>query len=86
MELLNNGADVNSTDSRKRTPLYYAARGGSLELVKEILGRGAEVNKKCRYDMTALHAACQFKSSPPNDNIAVVKLLLAKKADIDARD
>ena len=36
------GADPNKADSHKMSPLHFAAMLGSIEVVKELLSRGAE--------------------------------------------
>ena len=40
------GADVNEVDTEGQTPLFYAASWGHAETCEELLGGGAEVDKK----------------------------------------
>jgi ankyrin repeat protein len=53
---------------------------GSLEIVKILLDKGADVNTKDNYGSTALMMASR------DGRIEVVKLLLSKKADANAKD
>jgi ankyrin repeat protein len=78
--LIARGADVNATDSLRRTPLQLAAENTRVEVARVLLDHGAKVdrvgpepgNKK-----TALHIAC-FKGDR-----AMARLLLEKKADVN---
>lgn len=45
-ELIDNGADVNKPDQTGMTPLIYAVKRFRTEALQEILGAGADVNKK----------------------------------------
>ena len=51
--LLDNGANVNSVDSRGWTPLMVATFIGSEELVEELLKRGADAGMKTVQGLTA---------------------------------
>jgi ankyrin repeat protein len=42
--LLDNGANINATNHRGRTPLMIASRGGAIPLVNLYLDRGANIN------------------------------------------
>ena len=52
-----------------------------VHVVKQLLDAGADVNKGCRLEMTALHYACIFELP-----IKVTKLLLDKGADVNKQD
>jgi len=56
----------------------YAAAVGQIEIVKDLLGRGASVNQKTSDGDTALHFAAR------EGHLSVVNLLLEHKADINA--
>ncbi len=80
--LLDHQADWRIVDFRKLggwdggcTPLQRAALLGQVEVTKELLGRGADVNQRNPLGLTALHAAARSASAQ------VVKLLLEKGAD-----
>lgn len=55
--LLEAQADVNVRCSRKRTPLIYAAAGGSAEVIEALLDHGANPGKRDDAGNTALHVA-----------------------------
>jgi hypothetical protein len=83
--LLKSGADVNAVDDRGYTPLKVAVRGRSSEekrrIVELLLSNGADVDTKSRGGgATPLHIASLA------GNITVVKMLLARKADVNATD
>merc|ERR1719410_442085 len=61
--LLENGADIDSRDSRNRTPLHVATMNGSADLVSLLIEKGANVDGtmqdakgKCT---TSLHFAAE---------------------------
>jgi hypothetical protein len=60
--------------------LFAAARAGDVAAVTRALERGADVNAKARYDMTALAFAAD------KGHIDVVKLLLERGADLNVQD
>ena len=79
--LLASGANVNSTDKWGGTPLQYAAFNGHNDLVVFFLANGAEINAKDRrYGITVLHVAVA------GGKASTVELLIAKGADINARN
>lgn len=73
---------VNANTSYAGTPLANAAYFGQLEVAKLLIGRGTEVNPLTRnqFGNTALHAAIAGR------NRDLVEFLLAKGADVRARD
>jgi outer membrane protein assembly factor BamB len=60
--------------------LWDAARKGNAAAVKALLDKGADVNAKARYDVTALHFAAD------KGHLQVVELLIRHKADLNVRD
>jgi uncharacterized protein len=46
MALLDGGANPNVADRRGRTPLHIAAQGGSLEMVRKLIYKGADLNAR----------------------------------------
>lgn len=57
-----------------------AARKGDIEAVKSFLAKGVDVNAKTEYGATALSYACD------KGHTAIVRLLLERGADANARD
>lgn len=79
-EIILAGGNVNTTDSENRTPLWYAAASGNLELVGLLADAGADTGAISRYIGTPLHAAAVY------DHVAIVEYLLEHGADVDARN
>ena len=46
MSLISHGADLDAQDLFEESSLHYAARNGDVEVVKALLIKGADVNKK----------------------------------------
>lgn len=85
-EFLDEGADINGfvalfdADVNGFTALHGAARYGSLHIVKELVGRGAEINAKNTDGETALHLATS------KGHLQVCKYLIENKANVDETD
>jgi ankyrin repeat protein len=71
------GAGVAARDRRDNTPLIYAAAFGSVDAVRRLVERGADVNARNAFGATALVYAA--------GNEAKVRVLLAHGADVNAR-
>lgn len=69
------GLDVNQTSEKGETALMMAAFRGQVDLARQLVARGAQVNKP---GWTPLHYAAT------NGHVAMIEYLLAQKADIDA--
>ena len=76
-KLISSGADVNARDSRENTPLMYAAAVGSEDTMGKLLAAGADANAKNSFGSTALMWC--------TNDLAKVRLLLDKGADVNAR-
>src|SRR5689334_11574492 len=75
--LLQSGADVNMKDRRGgATPLMNAAAFGSIETMRLLIEKGADVNARSAGNATALMWAAT--------DLAKVRLLLVKGADVNA--
>ena len=51
--------NIDNVNSRKETALLYASQWGHLEMVKYLVGNGADVNAKDKNDKTALILASE---------------------------
>ncbi|KAJ9655450.1 hypothetical protein H2201_008802 [Coniosporium apollinis] len=71
--------DVNKTDNRRRTALYWAARSGNEAVVRMLLETGADPKAKDKHGTTALHWAASW------GNEVMVRLLVEKGADPRAK-
>lgn len=79
MALIYHGIDLDRLDGK--TPLQAASRRGNEELVRTLVGMGANVNaapSEDYYEMTALQGAAD------SGNLEVVRFLVEKGADVNA--
>jgi ankyrin repeat protein len=58
-QLLKDGANVNTKDSRGTTPLMYAAAVGSPEMMRPLIAAGADVNARNSFEATAFDVVHQ---------------------------
>ncbi len=79
--LVENGAEVNVTDTNGNTPLIFLIhKTGNLEITRRLLEKGAAVNAQNRTGETALmYAAWRGHSD-------IVQLLLAYRADVSLKN
>ena len=78
---LDNGAEIDARDNVERTPLHFAAANGSnIDLIDELINRGADVNAQSLGGDTPLIKAIMF------DNAFGVKALLDQGADAKLRN
>lgn len=80
VELIEAGADVESSDARGRSALSLAAGYGSIVAVRRLLDAGASVNAACERGFNALHWAAQDGT----EQIALE--LMARGAEIEAKN
>lgn len=78
--LLDRGADANSEDKYRATPLHVAASSGHKEVARKLIRYGANVQKSDRWSVTPLHRAAM------NGQKEVAELLLQGGASADAAD
>lgn len=74
--MLKQGASVNTKDNHDVTPLMYAAAAGSVEAMKLLIDKGADVNARNMFESTALIWSAT--------DIRKIKLLLDRGADVNA--
>jgi len=80
--LLQNGANVNSTDNRGRTALYIASSEGKSNVVSYLLNHGADPNKGASWkgNQRPIHVAAKY------GHVEIIQDLLRHGAKIDAYD
>jgi len=71
------GADVNSRNDQRYTPLHNAVSTGQKQLAKLLLDKGAKVHQHNVYNEIPLHHACA------HENIEIAELLLDHKSRIN---
>lgn len=76
--LVENGADINASDSRGDSFLCNAVGSNDLELVHYLVTKGADVNQNCYFDEPPIIKAIKKES------ITLVTFLADNKADINA--
>ncbi len=74
------GNEVDSLDRERRTPLFYAAKDGDVEIVSELLSHGANPNKRDKSLETPLHFASR------EYRLEVAQRLVNAGATVDAQD
>ena len=80
-QLLQKGADVNyKSKSNGFTSLHYATSSGSVDVVKLLLDKGADINALDNKGTTPLMLAVK------NNSLPIAKLLLERGADVNLRD
>ena len=75
---------INAQNSSKVTPLHFAAKYATEDIVKAMLAKGAKVNAKTDGLSTPLHYAGSGGSI--NGNRDIIALLIKKRADLKAKD
>lgn len=79
-EAITEGANVNSKDDRRFTPLMIAATYDSVEIGKLLIDNGADLNAKNQYGNTALIISILSKS------LETAKLLIEADADLNIQN
>lgn len=78
--LITSGADLNTRDKDRATPLYWSACRGNAPLCEVLIQAGCDVNARVKWGSTALHAAVDRGQFP------CVEILVAWGADINAQN
>ena len=71
--LLGAGADINKQANNGQTPLMHAAGNGKIEVVRELLKRGAKKELKNKYGETAYDMAHQYAPSNKEEIMALLR-------------
>ena len=74
------GANIEALDKYGATPLHYAARYGTSEIVAALLDAGADPKARDKWGQTPMHRAARYATP------ATVAALVAAGADPNARD
>jgi len=87
MALLDGGADPNVADKTKTTPLHVAAQAGTVDLVKKLLAKGANMNVKTDTANATGFRGPSGEQTPlllaaRANRVEVMKLLMDAGADI----
>ena len=85
VELIENGANINTKNKRNVTTLMAFASFGKPEVVKVLIENGAKVNDVDYYLRTPLHYASKGKSDG-KDRAYIAEILLQNQAKVDAID
>jgi uncharacterized protein len=85
--LLANGSKPNEVDATGKSPIIYAAALGFTSIVERLLAAGVSINARYGNELTVLMWAAGYADGAGVlDAENVVKLLLDRKADINAVD
>jgi ankyrin repeat protein len=86
--LVANGVAVNARDQNKETPLHVAAESNNLVVATALLDAGAEIEPKDVFDGTPLRSAaeCVDMHNPNSSCADIVRLLVARGADVNTKD
>ena len=85
-ELLVRGANVNAQNKHHRTPLHLASYFGRPAITRVLLDHGAKPNAEDSRNEAPLHLLSQGKYSSQDDGVTVARLLLERRAVVNAQD
>jgi TonB family protein len=78
-------ADVDETDDQGWTALMLAAYFGEPSFVKEMIKKNASVNARNKTGLTALFLATRCLISDHNEDVEIARLLIERRADVNAK-
>ena len=79
-ECVEKNIDINTPDSKGKSPLYLASEWGNLEAVKLLVEHGANVDAVNKEQKTPLMVACE------KNRAEIVSYLISKKANLNKYD
>ena len=79
IELLEQGSDLNESDSTGKTALHYAAEYTGVATIKLLIEKGADIFAKSKIEETVLHFAVE------NKDVEVAKLFIELGIDMEAK-
>ena len=68
------------------TPLERAAYHGRVEVVKYLIGEGADINRRGQWGYTPLHSALFLPRAKTTDLVTCIQLLIAAGADVNTAE
>ena len=78
--LITQGANIDTADNNRATPLHWASYNGHTDTVSLLIGKGADIDAADNNRATPLHWASA------NGHKDTVSLLIGEEADIDAKN
>ena len=84
--LLEHGGDINARNKNACTPLHSAVLYGRLEVVRVLLDNGANAKLEIEEGATALHIVSPGKYDSEKHRVGIVRLLLERGGDVNARN
>lgn len=88
MILIENGADIEATNRKGKTPIHTAVRNGNYAMIVLLLENGADVRAVQHNGYTLLHLAASLRAqgsrSAKTDQASIARVLLESGADVNA--
>ncbi|MBN8827520.1 MAG: ankyrin repeat domain-containing protein [Sphingobacteriia bacterium] len=85
--LKHHSIDLNNPNYNRETPLHIAIRTGNIKVINYLLDENIKINISCknRTELQAIIAHCSPKL-PNEEKFKLIKRLIYKKADVNAKD
>ena len=74
---------INELDEKLLTPLHYAARYSNVEMMKFLIGLGADLNRRGDDDMTPLHYAARYSKKTSNHALKALRQIQKRMSVVD---